>query len=187
MYCRKLLQNTPQNNLLPSLPLSVISHLKTTTAFMLSSQETKAALTHHVVETLWCKLPWHFLYCFFKNREGLLWMKQINKKKKVGDVCIRDQRETGAGVNSHSSPAAGALTQWIHSVELGVAGSLVHTELSRKGLSSVSQLLRRLERRHIFTLACIESRSSDSPQSSSHFKWWKEELELLYYWGECCG
>lgn len=40
-------------------------------------------------------------------------MKQI-KKKKVGDVCIRERgdpaRETGAGVTSHSSPAAEALT-----------------------------------------------------------------------------
>lgn len=67
--------------------------------------ETKAALTHHVVEALWCKLSWHFLYCFFKHCEGLLWMKQI-KKEKVGDVCIRKWRETGVGVTSHSSPAA---------------------------------------------------------------------------------
>lgn len=112
-------------------------------------------LTHHVVEALRCKLSWHFLYCSFKHREGLLWKKQI-KKEKVEDVCITEQgdpaRGTGAGVTSHSSPAAVALTLWIRSVELGVVGSLVHTEPSRKGLSSESRLLRWLVWCHILIL-----------------------------------
>lgn len=54
--------------------------------FYASGLETKAALTHHVVEALWCKLSWHFLYCFFKHCEGLLWMKQI--KKREGGGCL---------------------------------------------------------------------------------------------------
>lgn len=81
-------------------------------------------------------------------------------------------RETAAVVTSHSSPAAGAPTLWIHSVESGVAGRLVHTQSSRKGLSSVSRLLRRLERRHILTLVCMECSSSDSPQNLNGRRSW---------------
>lgn len=62
--------------------------------------ETKASLTHHVVEALWSKLPWHFLYRFLKGGEGLLWMNKQNKKVLVS-VCIRDRRDPGAGVTSH--------------------------------------------------------------------------------------
>lgn len=72
MYSRIFLQNTAIYNLLPLLPLSVISHEKNNNSLYASSQELRTALTHHVVETLWCKLSWHFLYCFFKHGEGLL-------------------------------------------------------------------------------------------------------------------
>lgn len=34
------------------------------------------SLTHHIVQALRCKLPWHFLYCLFVDQQGLLRIKQ---------------------------------------------------------------------------------------------------------------
>lgn len=159
--------NNSKNEHLLSVPLPFLHFLNNrNNNIYASSLRTNAVLTHHVVQALWCKLSWHFLYCFFKHREGLLWKKQI-RKANVGDVCITERRDpargAGVGVTSHSSPAAGALTLWIHSVELGVAGRLVHTETSRKGLSSVSWLLRWLVWCHILILGCIECRFAIRP------------------------
>lgn len=171
----------------PRPPQTFFFHSKNS-IYYAHGPETRAALTHHVVEALRCKLSRHFLYRFFKHREGLLRMKHT--RKKVWDVCIREHRdparEAGSGVTRHSSHAAGAMTIWIHSVELGVARRLLHTELSTKALSSVSRLLRQLEPCRLLTLACIMCWSGKSPQTRSEFKWQKD-LKVFYCWSKCCG
>lgn len=93
--------------ILPSVPLAFVSANESNMCDALGLG-TKAALTHHVVEALWCKLSWHFLDRFFEHCEGLLWMKRVEKKVGGGGVCLRQRlaRETGVRVTSHSSTAA---------------------------------------------------------------------------------
>lgn len=57
--------------ILPSVPLAFVSASESNMCDALGLG-TKAALTHHVVEALWCKLSWHFLDRFFEHCEGLL-------------------------------------------------------------------------------------------------------------------